>query len=117
MSRSTRQRHRRRHRAAAAHSGPTTQPTIVGTVAAAALAGVSRRTLARRAAAGELPAGRDARGRLVFAADALADVDLRPAGRPRTAADATVAAIVALRARGLSLRAIAAQLELERVPP
>jgi hypothetical protein len=114
MSESSRQRRRKRRRVSASRK---TQSRVVGTVAAAAVAGVSRRTLGRRASAGELVAERDSRGRLVFAVDALADVELRPAGRPRTTADSTLATIVELRATGMSFREIAAKLELDHVPP
>jgi hypothetical protein len=79
------------------------------------VAGVSRRTLGRRVASGELVADRDGRGRLIFSADALRDLDLLQAGRPRISAEDAVRRATTMRGDGASLRAIAAALQREGV--
>jgi hypothetical protein len=77
------------------------------------MAGMSRRTLGRRVASCEIAPERDGRGRLIFAADALLDLELRHAGRPPASSDAAVRRAALMRADGASLRAIAAALERE----
>jgi hypothetical protein len=86
---------------------------VVGTHAAAAVAGVSRRTLGRRVAAGELAVRHDDRGRMCFHTGDLARLRVRDAGRPATPADTAVRRATSLREAGYSLRTIASTLERE----
>jgi hypothetical protein len=88
---------------------------VTGSHAAATAAGISRRTLGRRVAAGELAVRYDERGRMCFHAADLARLRLRDPGRPATTADTALRRVASLRTAGSSLRTIASILEREGV--